>query len=458
MLLAPRSFPIGLLIILFFSVLPSVGLGSMSSYAETLPTWTTARGNAGATGAVAEPLPENLVVLWESKLPEAIETTPVSDGKRVYVTDVMGGVEALDLTDGSSLWRKEFDTGFVAAPSIFLPASYATSENLQNEALPTVQRTGAELAGTEQNGTEQNGTEVDKPPGNNVELNDAQGDVASLGHPILVVGDVEGNVYALNSVDAELLWKQTTEGEINASPTFFRIESETNAGPGQGEVRVLQTSQDGSLYCFDLATGKLVWKYETGDQIRCAVSIGDGQTYLGGCDAGLHVVDLATGKAAREPLTLDGPTGSTPAISGNEVFVPIMDGILYSFDPNTGTTRWQYEDAERPQDYRGSVAIGRDRVVIASRNKHVEAIDRSTGKRLWRTTLRRRADASPLIVGDDVWIASTDGQLLRLSLNDGIERWSFEIKGGFFAAPAILGDRLILADDEGVVRCFGPKP
>lgn len=375
------------------------------------PTWTLPRGDAGATGAVTANLPENLEVIWEHPTAEAIETTPVSDGKRVYVSDVMGGIEALDLTDGSQVWRKDLDTGFVASPAIHL-------------------------------GEESNS--------------------------VLVVGDVEGNVYALSTADGETIWKQTTDGEINASANFFQSSkaAESTAPDSTApestaprstvpDIRVLQTSQDGSLYCFALKTGELIWKYETGDQIRCAASIGDGKTYLGGCDAGLHVVDLETGEAAREPLPLDGPTGSTPAIVGDEVFVPIMDGILYSFDPVAGTTRWQYEDADRPQDYRGSVAIGTDRIIIASRNKHIEAIDRATGKLIWRTTLRRRADASPLIVGDDVWIASTDGRLLRLSLADGSEKWSFEIKGGFFASPAVLGDRLIIADDEGMVRCFG---
>ena len=378
--------------------------------------WMTARGDAGATGATSVKVPDDLEIVWQTSLTEAIETTPVSDGRRIYVADVMGGVEALSLDDGGSVWRRDFDTGFVASPSLF-------SRNVQNASV----------------------------------------DVSS--EPILVVGDVEGNIYSLNPKTGETLWKQTTEGEINASANFFvdaGTSSQTNeqgSMTGDVQIRILQTSQDGNLYCFNAADGKLVWKYETGDQIRCAASIGNGKTFLGGCDGGLHVVDLATGKAASEPIPLNGPTGSTPAITDGDVFVPIMDGVLFAFrlKDEKYEERWQYEDPDRPEDYRGSVAIGKDVVVISSRNKHIDAIDRFTGQRLWRTTIRRRADASPLIAGDDVWIASTDGRLLRLSLEDGSERWSFEIKGGFFASPAIIDNRLIIADDEGVVRCFG-KP
>lgn len=390
------------------------------------PTWTISRGNAGATGATPNKLPPDLELLWETKTTEAIETTPVCDGIRVFLTDVMGGVEAIKLSDGSSIWRRDFDTGFVSAPSIYLPKTAHSPVDLDGR-VPTIEISADQWL------------PEDGP----------------LSKPLMVVGDVEGNVYGLDPENGKTRWTFTTEGEINAPPTFFRVAVKTENDTASSGIRVLQTSQDGSLYCLSAKTGKLIWKYETNDQIRCAASIGNGKTFLGGCDAGLHVVDLATGKAIGEPLSLDGPTGSTPAIIGNEVFVPIMDGILYSFDPESRTQRWQYEDAERRQDYRSDVAIGDDKVIISSRMKHIDAIDRATGESAWRITLRRRADASPLIAGDDVWIASTDGLLLRLSLDDGTQRWSFEIKGGFFAAPAVVGDRLIIADDEGVVRCFG---
>ncbi|WP_404310036.1 outer membrane protein assembly factor BamB family protein [Neorhodopirellula lusitana] len=400
--------------------------------------WVSPRGDAGATGATSVVLPDDLVVLWETKLPEAIESTPVSDGQRVFVSDVMGGVQALSLTDGSLVWRKEFDTGFVASPALYLPAS-------------EVGVVGDGISG-----------EVDGDDSSDKSNSDVSAKASSSAdRTMLVVGDVEGNVYALDPATGDSYWQQTTDGEINASASFFAVVptpasgDASPTGKARPMVRVLQTSQDGCLYCFDAGTGSLVWKYETGDQIHCAPSIGNGTTLLGGCDGGLHVVDLATGKAIREPIPLEGPTGSTPAIADGEVYLPIMDGVFYSFGLAKGEVRWQYEDPDRAQEYRGSAAIAETRVVVASRNKQVDAIDRATGKPIWRVTLRRRADASPLIAGNDVWIASTDGRLLRLSLEDGTERWSFEIRGGFFASPAIVDGRLVIADDEGVVRCFG---
>lgn len=259
---------------------------------------------------------------------------------------------------------------------------------------------------------------------------------------VVVLGDFEGNVFALDVKSGNELWKQTTEGEVSGAVAF-------HAG------NVLATSYDGKLYCFSLKDGSLQWTYQTDDQIRCSPTVAGNRTFLGGCDGQLHIVDLNTGKAVGQPLPLGGPTGSTPAVAGTKAYLPIMDGEVLAFDFAKGELLWRHSDEERPQEYRNSAAISDELVVVSSQFKQVDAISIDTGKLKWRHTLRRRADASPLIAGDDVWIAATDGRLVRLSAKDGSEKWTYEIRGSFLAAPAIAGNRLFIADDDGVIRCFG---
>lgn len=262
---------------------------------------------------------------------------------------------------------------------------------------------------------------------------------------VLVIGDFDGNLYAMNVADGSLKWKKTTDGEINGAATFYKDS-------------VLATSQDGNLYCYSVEDGSLKWTYETGDQIRCSPTIAGNRTFLGGCDAKLHIVDLDTGTSACDPLPLGGPTGSTPAVQGDQVFVPIMDGTVYAFDWKTNQQAWMYEDEETQQEYRNSPAANSEVVILSSARKQVDALSIKTGKRLWRHTLKRRADASPVIAGDDVFVAGTDGRLVRLNTKDGTsEKWSFEIRGSFLAGPRIAGKQLFIADEKGVVRCFGSE-
>ena len=257
------------------------------------------------------------------------------------------------------------------------------------------------------------------------------------------LGDVEGNLSALSLDTGETVWTYATEGMIYGGPTFY-------------DDTVLATSQDGNLYAVGIEDGQLRWQYETGDQLRCAATIADDVTFLGGCDAKLHRVRLDDGQSAGDPVEVDGPTGSTPAMHDGIVTVPIMSGVVYGFDAKTSEVLWRYEDDQSNQEFHTDAAVRDGIAVVVGSSKSVDAIDVQTGKRLWRYTLKRRSQASPIIAGEDVWIASADGRLIRLGLRDGAEKWSYEIRGSFLASPAIAGDRLLVADDDGNVHCFGP--
>lgn len=360
------------------------------------PQWPLSRGDAQSTGRSTDRVPDDLVILWESPTFDAVEASPVIGNGVVVVVDVLGNVSALELESGKKQWSHSLDTGFVGSAAI-------------------------------------------RPP-------------SQEGPWAVFAGDIDGNLYAWSLDDGQLIWKQSTDSQIDGSPAFF------------GSL-VLVTSQDGRLYAFDVIDGSPRWQYESGDQIRCSPTIVGSQTLLGGCDAKLHRVDLRTGLGAGDPVPLDGPTGSTPAAGKSVIVVPTMSGTVFGINRDDSSIRWESQDPDQDQEYRTDAAIGDELAIVASARKHIDALSLDTGDRKWRYTLRRRTDASPVIAGDDVWIAASDGRLIRLALADGTERWVHEIRGGYAAPPAIVPAidnrpaRLIVADDTGVVRCFGkPAP
>ena len=382
--------------------------------AAAVADWPVPRGNAHSSGSTDDRLPETLRLRWELKFDEPLESTPVIAGDRLFLTDVMGSVHAVDLGDDRAVkrWSRNLDVGFASSPSV-LPTgeSSATGESSSTgESLSTI---GA------------SGTESTDPSG-----------------AAVVVGDVEGTVTCLDAGDGDVRWQREVGGEIDASPAFH------------GDT-VLVTSQDGSLTAMSIGDGEVRWTYETDDQLRCGATIVDGRTYLGGCDANLHRVDVNDGSSAGDSITIDGPTGSTPAATAYGFLVlPIMSGMVYGVGPG-GDVQWKYEDAERAQEYRTDAAVDDSIAVVVSARRNVDALSIATGQRQWRYTLRRRANASPVIAGDDVWIAGSDGRLIRLDKTTGREKWVYEVRGSFVAAPAITGGRLYIGDDKGVLRCFG---
>ncbi len=260
----------------------------------------------------------------------------------------------------------------------------------------------------------------------------------------LYVGDYDGTLHALDASDGREKWKYETEMEIDASPNFHAD-------------KVLFTSQNGNLYAVHMDTGKLAWLYETGDQLQCGATLAGDLTFLGGCDAHLHIVDVTTGKNVGEPLSIDAPTGSTPSVLDNRVFVPTYAGEIFCFSLPKYELLWRFKEPKLADEFKNSVAVADGLAVATSRNKRVFAIDIKTGKVVWEQTLQKRCDASPVIAAGRVVVASADGRITLFDLKTGQQQWMFEVKPSFIGAPAVGDGKLVVANDRGTIFCFGQK-
>ena len=127
--------------------------------AATASDWPLPRGDAQSSGATKTAIVSPLAVAWEFQADEAIETSPVVSGGRVFVSDVFGRIYAINQSMASEVWKKDYKTGFMASPAI--------QDNL------------------------------------------------------IVIGDVEGTLYGLDATDGRELWKRATDGEINGSAAFY---------------------------------------------------------------------------------------------------------------------------------------------------------------------------------------------------------------------------------------------
>jgi len=76
------------------------------------------------------------------------------------------------------------------------------------------------------------------------------------------------------------------------------------------------------------------------------------------------------------------------------------------------------------------------------------------GEENWSLTLKNKVDASPLIIGDRVVAATTDGRMYVIDRDSGQLLWQKEFNGSFVGSPAFAEDRIIIATDEGVVYCL----
>jgi outer membrane protein assembly factor BamB len=59
------------------------------------------------------------------------------------------------------------------------------------------------------------------------------------------------------------------------------------------------------------------------------------------------------------------------------------------------------------------------------------------------------------VVGDRVFVGTTDGKILALNLQTGEKNWEFVTGSGFVASPSVANGCLVIGTTDGTLYCFG---
>jgi outer membrane protein assembly factor BamB len=258
----------------------------------------------------------------------------------------------------------------------------------------------------------------------------------------IYLGDLDGVFYCIN-FQGEKVWSFQADGEINSSANFY-------------EDNVLFGSQDANLYALHANTGELAWKYESQDQIRCSITVAADRAFVAGCDGYFHVINLRDGSGVGK-VEIRSPTGSTPAALGSRVFFGTQTGEFFAVDSQQVKVDWSIPPQRESSDIIGSPAVDDEHVIYGTRGRSVYSLKPKTGEQNWEATLKAKIDSSPVIVGERVYIASTDGRLYALALRDGSIEWERQFNGGFVGSPAVAFGRMVIATNRGTVYCLGEK-
>lgn len=347
--------------------------------------WPTYHGGAGLTGFSETSLPDHPAPLWRYNAGAAIDSTPVSDGERIYFSARKGQLFAIDLS-GSNVWKKAF-----------------TRTNDAGQEMPI--RFEAPLAVF-------NGT--------------------------VFAGSTRGILYALDAATGAERWRYDTEGSILGS-----------AGVVSNRVVVLDQSE-GALHGLDFSSGKRLWKTAGVERCDGSPGIADGRIVFGSCLAALHVYSTDGRHLKDIEAGSDNQIAGGVAVDGDRAFAGGRSGSLLCADLKQGDIIWC--SGESIEQTFSTPALAGDRVVYCSDDGFVYAVERQSGKLLWKFE-PGGFPSSPVIAKNKVAVAA-DGILFLLRLSDGTKLWSKEISD-CITSPALVGGMIVIGADDGTVSAFG---
>ena len=270
---------------------------------------------------------------------------------------------------------------------------------------------------------------------------------------LVVVGGLDGQVYALSAADGSERWKAQMSSEVVAAPAI-----------ANGIVVV--RSNDGRLVGLDAADGSRKWIF---DQSVPALSlrsnsaplIANGVVYDGYDNGRVVAVRLDDGNELWSQ-TLSGGEGRTEVerladVDGNIVsdgqalYAAGYRGQLAAIALDSGRPVWQRDLSS----YTGTAVSGNTLVAIDA-DGNVWAFDRETGVNLWKQDqLKYRWLTAPAIQGKYVVVGDIEGYVHWLSLDEGKfaarERLSRKPIEG---APLVVDDLVYVEDVKGHIGAY----
>jgi outer membrane protein assembly factor BamB len=150
-----------------------------------------------------------------------------------------------------------------------------------------------------------------------------------------------------------------------------------------------------------------------------------------------------------------------PIIVGNRLFTVGNAGVAVALNRTTGRRVWRkdlgYLAASSP-------AYGDKRiyVTILERSKGVRAgriaaLNARTGRIAWSRPLRSRSESSPLFVDGRIYFGAEDGTVYAMRAKDGSTQWTFRARGAVKGGLALADGKLYFGTYGGNVYALGQR-
>jgi outer membrane protein assembly factor BamB len=204
----------------------------------------------------------------------------------------------------------------------------------------------------------------------------------------------------------------------------------------------------GAVYCVDRFTGKDVWMFNDGGQMKDVFSsprVADGRLYIGEgfhqhADCKLYCLDAGTGRKLWE-FTTASHTEATPCVARGKVYCGAGDDGLYCLDAATGQEQWHLKGLHVDADplVVGRRVYGGSGVGDAYRDTVLFCLDADTGAEVWRLPTDLPVWGMPSVMGGHLYAGVGNGNFLASA--DQLDRPE-KPAGAVLCLDAATGERL----------------
>ena len=362
---------------------------------EVAQQWLSLPFGKKVYGPSAEELRPNFAVnaeypnverVWHKALKGGVYSTPVTDGKSLYIGDDVGVMYALDAKTGKTRWT--FDTGMriVGSPAVSKGVVVFGSANYTIYGLHA--KTGKELW--------------------HITTNQAVMGAATIHEGIAYIGGGDGRMFAIDIHTGKVSW------------SFDQLTNYVLTRPLVYNDKLYFGCWDTHFYALNLTDGSLAWKWNNGkgNPKLSPASVwpvaANGKIFITAPDRYFTCLDAETGEQVWR--TKEYKVRETVGLSedGKTVYSKCMWDTIVAMDATTHepVTRWAAH-ADFGYEHNPAMPLEKEGTLwVSTKNGLLLGMDAATGKVLWRHKIGNSILNTPLpLSGKECIFTSSEGTI-----------------------------------------------
>lgn len=282
--------------------------------------------------------------------------------------------------------------------------------------------------------------------------------------------DTNGMVHAFDAASGARAWESQIEVDKDGKPSRF------GGGVSAAGTMVYATNGVGDVVALNAADGSQLWKVRPAGPLRGAPTVSNGNVYVMTQDNQIYALSQADGAIQWNEAGTLGLAGifgvAAPAAAQGTVIAGYSSGELTAYRYENGRNLWNDALARTSistsvstlSDIDADPVIDRGRVFALGQGGRMAAYELVTGQRIWELNIA--GIATPVVAGEWVFVLTDDAKLLCIARPTGKVRWISQLAAFRnvkkkknpinWTGPVLAGNRLIVASTEGEVVSISP--
>jgi outer membrane protein assembly factor BamB len=351
-------------------------------HAQSLSNWPNSRGNALMQGTTQVAFPKQVKLKWTYDADGMFKSAPVISEGKIVVGSTSGELICLDM-NGKLCWKFKTENAF-EAPAL-IQGGIVFAGNLSGMLYAIDLKTGTK--------------KWEYKTDNQIMGAPAYAEVA--GKKIIAVGSYDFYLHGVDAITGKGLWKYESDNYLNSSPAI-------------ANGKAVFGGCDGFLHQVNLKDGKADSKTQVATYVASSPAIEGTKAFVGDYDGGFSCIDLASKKVVwkYENKASTQPFIASASIIGDKVIIGSRDKFLYCFDKTKGNILWKVNTGNRVE---ASTVVNKEQVLMVNMRGDVMVLDLKTGKKSWMYELGIGVMNTPAVIDGAIVLAGSDGNVYLLT-------------------------------------------